>query len=282
MRVAALSLSGLHLDTLERYREGLVKLLRMLQVRLAVLPAHTAFLLGRSTGYLAGEPDFRRAFMLFREKSGEWNNHFLSLHGSVAAELGLYLVAGSSLELTKAGCYHTAYCFDPGGAICASQRQTHLSREERELGLSRSAELPLFQIDGMMAGLVVATDARHPEVGRILSLQGAGILIHTGALETAPSTEAQQLAGMWAQVQQNQCWAVEAQLHDVICDRKFSAKSAVIGPCEVTEDLSGYLARQPAGTPAVSAELPEAKRTALKEKYNILKQLNPEAYLGRI
>jgi len=282
MRVAALSLSGLLRDNLERYREDLLKLLQLLQVRLAVLPAHTAFLLAQSTGYLKRQPDFVRALALFADKSSEWNSHFLSLHSAMAAELGLFLVAGSTLELTEAGCYHTAYCFGPGGAICASQRQTHLSRDERAMGLSRGTELPLFQIDGMAAGLVVSTDARHPEVGRILSLQGADILIHTGALETNPSNTVQQRAGMWAQVQQNQCWVVEAQLHTETGDFTFSGECAVIGPCEVTADLSGYLARGPAGVSAVSAELPEIKRIELKKRFNLLHQLNPEAYLNKM
>ncbi len=280
MRVAALSLAGVDTSSFKQYAKDLTVLLEKKSVTLAVLPAHSALALYCASLERNTPSDFHQAFQLFREK-GAWNIDFLDLHSEIARDLGIYLVAGTTIEHVEGCVYHTAYCFDPRGEICASQRQTHLDRVERGLGLSRGVELNLFELGGIKAGIAVCTDARHPEVGRILSLQGADLIIHPGAMEIGANCRLQ-AAGMWAQVQQNQCWAVEAQMFGAVCGRRFAAECCVIGPCEVTSDLSGFLARAPAGAFAVTAELAESERDRVRQSYPILSLLNPEAYRGRL
>jgi predicted amidohydrolase len=282
MKAAALSLDGVRVNNLDYYREDLSLLLAEIKPGLAVLPAHTSLLLCASAGELTETRSFGGAFREFRPKAAQWNERFLALHGALAGELGIYLVAGTTLEIEGGRCYHTAYCFGPGGELCGRQRQTHLSREERELGLSRGVELDLIDLGGIKMGLVVATDARHPEVGRILALQGAGILAHTGALERSANTLAQQLAGMWAQVQQNECWGVEAQLSRVFCGRDFHARCAVLGPCVTAADLSGYLSHTGGGEQCAAARLKEEDRRRAGESFPALRMLNPAAYKGNL
>lgn len=277
MRVAALSLAGIKARNLTDYVEALEKLLRGLNVRLAVLPAYTGLLLAQQAGLLPQKGGFRDLFSAFAGQSARWNEQYRELFGALARKLGLYLLAGTTLEHDQENLYHIAYLFDPQGEICGRQRQTHLTREERDLGLSRGTELPLFSAGGFQVGIVIGIDSRHPETGRILALQGADILLHPGAMEKGFNRPAQE-AGMWAQVQQNQCWAVEAQLCATIGERHYAAESAIMGPCETTADFSGYLARGSAGTAAVSAFLDQTKRWQVKENYPVLRQLNPEAY----
>lgn len=277
MRVAALSLAGVRLDGLSRYSEDLTGLLRGLNVQLAVLPAHTGLLLAWHSGILPGEADFTGAFQLFQNKAAGWYKTYFDLHSALAEETGVYLLAGTILECDQGCFYQTAYLFNPQGEICGSQRQTHLNREERQLGLSRGIELAPVSIEGLSAGIVIGTDCRHPETGRILALQGADVLLHPGSMEAGFNCWPQ-AAGMWAQVQQNQCWAVEAQLCAAIGNRKFAAESAIIGPCEITDGLSGYLARAAVGTPAVTAALDQEARGKIKESFPILDLLNPKAY----
>lgn len=281
IRTAALSLAGLPVERPGDYAAALTSLLEKLQVRLAVLPAHTSFLLCAAGGHLGEMRDFTGAFKIFMQKSTEWNEQYLQLHGSLARENELYLVAGTTVEEADGRFYHTSYLFGPDGKICGRQRQTHLSREERALGLSRGEELLLFDLSGMKTGIIVGTDARHPEVGRILALEGAALVIHCGAL-AAGRESAAQLAGIWAQVQQNQFWAVEAQLKGSICNRFFGAQCAVIGPCEVTPGLTGYLDREAAEKPFAAAEPAEADRQRIKSDYPLLSLLHPEAYRSRL
>ena len=244
---------------------------------LAVLPASLYSVRHQGTCKERQFNGYCKAFV--REAKG-WNEIYLELHSELARDNKLFLAAGTTLEEEGGKVYHSAYCFGPDGEICARQRQTHLSREERALGLSRGGELPLFEVAGMKAGFLVGNDARHPETGRILALKGAALVIHSGAIESGAKRV--QPAGIWAQVQQNQFWAAEAQLKGALGGRSFGASSAVIGPCEITPDLSGYLAREGKGKPFAAAELDEDGRLRIKKSYPLLKLLQPAAYRGRL
>lgn len=281
MRVAALSLAGLPLGEPADYAAALTSLLKKLQVRLAVLPAHTSFLLCAAQGHLGEISDFPDSFKAFMQKSKDWNEEYLQLHGRLAVENRLYLVPGTTVEEEGGRFFITSYLLGPDGKNMGRQRQAHLNREERGLGLSRGGELSLFDLAGMKTGLIIGTDARHPEVGRILALEGADLVVHCGAL-AAGRELAFQPAGIWAQVQQNQFWAVEAQLGRSMGNRAFGGQCAVIGPCEITPGFTGYLDREAAGKPFAAAELREADRRRIKSDYPLLKLLRPEADRGRL
>jgi len=277
MQVAAISMAGLRMNSIEKYRSDLSVLIKKSGAQLAVLPAYSSIVLGLSAGALQPAGDYNILFRQLTGSCGDWNRQFLDLHSSLARELGLYLAAGTLIETDFGHHFHTAYCFNPGGDICCRQRQTHLSGYEREIGLSRGEELRLFSINGLQAGMVIGNDARHPEVGRIFALLGADLLLHSGALEAGFNCWPQ-VAGMWSQVQQNQVWAVEAQLKGFIANRTFAASPAIIGPCEITPGQSGYLARGYPETPVITAELSNKARLEISQKYPLLKLLNPKAY----
>jgi hypothetical protein len=79
-------------------------------------------------------------------------------------------------------------------------------------------------------------------------------------------------------VQQNQFWAVEAQLKASICDLTFGGDCAVIGPCETTRGSTGYLDREDVEKPFAAAELAEADRRRIRSDYPLLRLLHPDAY----
>jgi predicted amidohydrolase len=280
MIVAALSLAGLDLSATDKYASGLRELLLKCNPAAAVLPAHSALTLGLETGVLKQGDSLFDAIKCYLHQGTEWNREYLKLHSQLASGLNLYLAAGTVMEKDNGHFYHTAYCFDPTGNICCKQHQTHLSCLERELGLSRGEELSLFQLDGFPAALVVGNDARHPEVGRIMTLLGADLLLHSGALEGSISCWPQ-AAGMWAQVQQNQIWAVEAQFSGVIADISFGASLAVLAPCEITAGQTGYLVRGNPGSPVVFAALNRNELIRIRNDYPLLTMLNPGAYSFR-
>lgn len=281
IRVAVFSLDGIEMGHKESYAGDLTALFKELQPDLAVLPAYTSVLLCAAAGLSGGTGGFGGYLKNYIREEKKWNGLYLALHSELARTNKLYLAAGTTLEMEDGEIYHSAYCFGPDGEICARQRQTHLSREERALGLSRGIELPLFEVAGMKAGLIVGTDSRHPETGRILALEGAALIIHSGATVEGEASRVQP-AGIWAQVQQNQLWAAEAQLRGSLGGCSFGGQSAVIGPCEITPDLSGYLDRENEGKPFAVAELAEGRRLRIRESYPLLKLLRPAAYRGRL
>ncbi len=279
MRVSAITMAGLRLNDLDYYRSDLAALIKSSGASLLVLPAYSALMLGLEVGALVPAHDFGSSLQQYIKNHSSWNNRFMDLHSTLAHDLNIHLVAGTLVEIESGRHYHSAYCFNPAGEICCSQRQTHLTRSERESGFSRGEGLNIFTLNGLKTGLVIGNDARHPEVGRIFALRGAGLILYSGASEAGFNCWPQ-AAGMWAQVQQNQFWSVEAQLSGAISGKFFGAPSAVLGPCEITPGKSGYLKRGYPQSAIVTAELDEKSRLKIKENYPLLKLLNPEAYSG--
>jgi predicted amidohydrolase len=280
MRVTALSMAGLNLTSLDRYGEEICSLIAKTSARVVVMPAYSSLVLGLGNGRVQAASTFAETISAALSNTAAlttWDEEFLSFHASIARRLSIYLVAGTLFEADGNSYYHTAYCFDPEGNLCCRQRQSHLTREEKVLGLHRGEDLIIFSLGDLKAALMSGNDFRHPEVGRILGLLGVDIIFCSGAMKRGYNCWSQ-AAGVWAQVQQNQFWAVEAQLGLKIIDCDFGAGSAVIGPCEITPGLSGYLARGYPQSPLISAELDETARHRLKNDYPILELLNPVAY----
>jgi predicted amidohydrolase len=277
MRVAAFTLAGIDLSSLEAYSKSLTSQIKASGAELAVLPAYSFALLALQTGSSEAPKVFSDLLTGSASQSATINNIYLDLHAKLARELDIYLVPGTYFESNSSHRYHSTCCFDKQGNIIAVQQQTHLTREEREAGLARGSVLNLFDLDGMKAGLIIGNDARHPEVGRIFALRGADIIIYCGALQAGFNCWPQ-VAGIWAQVQQNQFWAVEAQLYGNLAGHSFGTTPAVHGPCEITPDKSGFLARGYPHNSFAAANLDEAARKTLKQQYPLLELLNPAAY----
>ncbi len=277
MLVAALSLSEIDLSTIEGYTSDIKKLLAAPKPAVAILPAHSALALGLGIGKLNNCNSYQETFASYIADGADWTSEFLDLHGHLSKELQVYLAAGTVIEQEKDHIYQTVYCFNPDGQVCGVQRQTHLTRFELDFHLSRGESLDLFQVGDFHTGLVIGNDARHPEVGRIMALQGADLLLHCGAI-AGDYTCWQQTAAMWTQVQQNQFFAVEAQLSITVGGLSFGAGPAIVAPCEITFGNTGYLARSNPASPLVYAELDKKALTKIRNYYPLLKLLNPDAY----
>ncbi|MDW7738772.1 MAG: nitrilase-related carbon-nitrogen hydrolase [Bacillota bacterium] len=277
MRVAALTLARIRTNDTGLYKKDLSRLLENSRPDLAVLPAFSSLVLGVDSGAVKNYDQFDQTVKFHMADSTDWNRYFLNLHSEIASSLGIFLTAGTIFENKSGSYYHTACCFDPDGRLVASQQQTHLTFAEKKIGLSRGEDLHLFNLGELKAGLVIGNDARHPEIGRIFGLLGADILLCSGALRAGPHCW-QETAGMWAQVQQNQFWAVEANLNGQIANYQFGAAPAVLGPCEITPGQSGYLERGYPDSPLITARLDQSSRLQIKANYPLLEQLNPEAY----
>lgn len=286
VEVAALSLRGSHFHSRESYGKYLGEIAAENSNRpaLLVLPAHNALFCALRWGDLGAPVVFKAAAAAFLElirpnnDVNGWYEQFLELHAALAHKHKVHLVSGTILEIAEDGLlYHSAHLFSPEGALLGLQRQTHLSRAEKDFGFSRGVEVNVFPTSIGKLGIVVGTDAWYPEVGRILALQGTEIVCHCGATLSG-SHPVQQLAGMWAQVQQNQFFCVESQLAADIAGTTFGVQSAIHAPCEMTGGKTGFLARDESGEGVIRAFLDQQARRTVIDSYPILKQLNPGAY----
>lgn len=101
-----------------------------------------------------------------------------------------YLVGGSFPERAMDGrLYNTCLVVDPHGRIVANHRKVHLFDVELSQGvffqesavLSAGNALTTIQMGRVKAGIGICYDLRFPEYSRLLTLDGAEILIFPGA-----------------------------------------------------------------------------------------------------
>ena len=198
--------------------------------------------------------------------------------GSYAARtIGAALVPGTVYLATPQGrVQQYAAVFDQQGNLVGEQLQTHRD----ELVTAVSDEVSPIAVDaGVKVGLLVGRDAWYPEVSRILSLQGADVLLAPLA-PVMPYSAEEALCGLWQEVQQNQVFGVEAGLFGVLAERVYAGRAAILAPCEMTEDDAGFLPTPGyyVGTGGRSASLVVADLAAVRRDYPLMRHLNPGLY----
>lgn len=115
-----------------------------------------------------------------------------------AARLGVWLSAGSVPELAADGrLYNTAYVFDRSGRQAAKHRKVHLfdidvaggQHFQESAVLSAGEQITTFETEWCTFGLCICYDFRFPEMGRLMALAGAEIILVPAAfnLTTGPA-----------------------------------------------------------------------------------------------
>jgi predicted amidohydrolase len=134
-------------------------------------------------------------FPLYAEPEG---GDIWSLCRDLSKQYSLYLSAGSMPELDESGkVYNTAYMFDRMGNQIAKHRKMHLfdisvtgGQTFRESDtLSAGNEVTTFETEFGTMGLCVCYDFRFPELGRLMALKGAQLVLVPAAfnMTTGPA-----------------------------------------------------------------------------------------------
>ena len=212
------------------------------------------------------------AFALSAPGAGE-SDDLLERASALAREAGCHLVAGTG---------HVAWLFSPDGRLLGEQAQTHTTREEKAAGWAAGNDLRVFRLDalgGVTVGLAVGLDAWIPEVCRILALDGADLIIAPLALP-APWSEARQVSGLWQETQQNQTLGIEACLVGEWNQRRYAGRSAIVAPCEMVPDESGFVVRAASEdeTVTILGPIDLAARKKVIDRYDILGELNLDLF----
>ena len=149
---------------------------------------------------LAGDAANRGALMVvFPEYSSyftptlgsDWVEHAQGLHGpfsralsELAAELGIYLVAGMIERVTDEGkrVANTVVAYSDTGDMVSHYRKVHLydafgDRESEYIVPGPLNQIPVFQWRGFTVGLQTCYDVRFPEVTRRLVDAGADLVL---------------------------------------------------------------------------------------------------------
>ena len=115
-----------------------------------------------------------------------------------ARDLGVWLSAGSLPERGEDGrLYNTAYVFDRQGRCVAKHRKAHLfdidvrggQRFQESATLSPGNTVTTFDTEFGVMGLCICYDFRFPELGRLMALAGARVILVPAAfnMTTGPA-----------------------------------------------------------------------------------------------
>lgn len=115
----------------------------------------------------------------------------------LANDLNIYILAGSIPEKKENKIYNSSYFFDNNGKIIANHKKMHLFdidvkgkiRFMESDTLSAGDDFTIADTPFVKIGIGICYDIRFIELGRILTLNGAKILIYPGAfnLTTGPA-----------------------------------------------------------------------------------------------
>jgi predicted amidohydrolase len=241
--------------------------------QLVVLPQHIGLALLGAAG-AGADP-----LPVLRQKGKALIRAFEETCAGLAVRFGVWLVPGSIIGADGESLVAQSYLFAPEGHIAGRQRQTHLGALEKAWGLVRGDSLDVFDTPLGLIGLIVGEDICYPEVARILTLQGATILIHVAALP-APFAEEAWLASLWREVQANQVFGIEACLVGECLGQTHAGSSAILAPVEMTESGRGVLAQSfvTDGEQVVAAELDFDALQKVVDGYHIFHYFNYNLY----
>lgn len=110
----------------------------------------------------------------------------------VAREFDTYII-GPVYERRDEKIYDSAFLVDRKGRLVGVYRKSHCPPAEREAGVARGDELPVFQTDFGTIGIMICFDHWFPEVPQVLALRGAEIIfmphVITGPSESSWETK---------------------------------------------------------------------------------------------
>lgn len=193
----------------------------------------------------------------------------------LAREFGLHLAFGSTILVEQDGrLCDVAYLFGPDGAVLGTQRRTHLCRGEDGRQWSGGEELSVFRTSVGRLGFLVGTDAYYPEVGRILCLQGANVLIHLH--QALHYSRADWMRRLWREVQANQVFGIESCMVGL----GHRGRATIHAPLGMTLDGSGIVAGASSSVrpEVIAAKLDFVRLQEAVDAYPIYSALNYGMY----
>jgi predicted amidohydrolase len=215
-------------------------------------------LLSRTWGRVAGTTaealggGFRGSLeRLVQKKSGDFQDLYLDTFGQLAREYGMIIVGGSIYlhDEESGGLRNRAFVFDVDGSILGYQDKLNVAPAEQALA-EPGAELSVINTRHGRLGLLIGQDALYPELGRLLAVQNADLLVglaaSPGAAQAAIVRSAISLRAEENQVFAAVSFLLGANYLSRGTQEEFFGQSAVLAPISLTPKGDGILVQ--AGT----------------------------------
>ncbi len=193
---------------------------------------------------LLKKPPAHPVSALFAGVSPYAHEVYLETFSALSRKFSLNILAGSILLRHEEGVVNTAHLFDKSGDLVLTQDKIHLFSLEKDWGLqaghnARVVEIPLGG-QAVKVGVMVCMDTGYPEMGRILTAQGAQVLLDVTANPDECYT-LENLNGLWARVQDNAVFGIKSCLYGDVPGLKLRGRSGIYAPCPMTDDRTGIL-----------------------------------------
>ena len=157
---------------------------------------------------------------------------------SKAAELGIYVFAGSIPEEEDGRVYNTCFVFDRNGELIGRHRKLHMYDVDIEGGikfmesetLAPGGEITVVDTEFCRMGVGVCYDMRFPELSRVMALQGAEMLVFPGVFNTVTGAAHWELLVRTRAVDNQTFVAAVSAARDNSSSYKAYGNSMVAGP----------------------------------------------------
>lgn len=178
---------------------------------------------------------------LFRFMSPAVKPLIHSLFSSLASAYGIYIMAGSYALASNGDVVNRSFLYGPSGRLLASQDKVHLMPDETEWGIRRGSTFSICSTDFGRLALPVCMDATYYETFRIMERKEVDIVLLPIA-DIAEYNYWLALRGIWPRVQESVLYGVKSALVGEIAGLKFTGRSGIFAPIELSPQRDGILA----------------------------------------
>jgi len=166
---------------------------------------------------------------------------FETTFSELAKGFGIYIMAGSCMQVVDGRLVNRAALFGPRGETVGVQDKAHPIDMEMSIGLTPAEQLRTFPTGLGRLAFPVCMDATYFETFKILRAQGAQIVVLPIA-NLEPYQHYWALRGIWPRVQENAVYGVKSALVGNLHGLEFTGRAGVYAPLDLTPGRSGILA----------------------------------------
>ncbi len=191
---------------------------------------------------------------------------------ALAKELGIFILSPILFE-TEAGVENTAFLIDDGGNILGHYSKTHPVGDERTY-LHRGNQYPVFDTKLGKIGIVICYDACFPETVRLLTLNGAEVVLVPAAWRASFYFKEWWDLNLACRALDDLVYVAAVNRCGPSGDEIFAGKSQIIGPVGDVQDSCGV------SEEAILYGTIDLERVAKEREFNtVLIDRHPEDYL---
>jgi len=178
----------------------------------------------------------------------QYTDDYVHLFRPLARDKGFYIVAGSHLKEANGSFYNTSHVFTPSGKIW-EQRKCHLFPVETAW-TSPGDKLAVFETEKVKFSVLTCYDLEFPEAARLVTLQGADLLLSPSATLDENGYWRVRHCGQ-ARCIEDQVFVVHCSLVGTMVGLPFWGMSSILTPCDKGFPRKGIAAEGPANEETV-------------------------------